>query len=600
MKLTKVLTSGVLGIASVAALVSCGGSKSTTLDNLSVCLASTPDKVDPALNSAVDGATYAVHLFSGLVKYADTNGDGELDLTADLATELAKPSVGSDGKATYTFTLRDGIKFSNGEDITAQDFVDSWNRAASYSIGGVTGLDADYGYMFEVIDGYDSLTESSKAGDEKTFLNVKATSTNTLTVTTTLEYNYFYELLAFPAYSVLYDAWNLDSDGAWAIKPSTCVTSGAYKMTKFTNAVEMVVEKRDDYWDADKVTTKKISFVFSDDDSAMLGQYEAGELAFIDTLSKATVTSYKNKDDYHVVGQLGTYYVSFNINASLFNGLTQAQAENLRKGISLLINRKYITETVTGLGETPSTGFVGAGLTDAAGGEFIDHNGDNEDGTGWTGDAENYASNVAKAIEYIKAAGYTYNESTHKFSGIPSIDYIINTNSGHQAIAEAIQAQLNEYGITVNISSSDWASFLQTRKQGNYSVARNGWLADYNDPISFLDMWVTSSGNNDCQLGRDAAASNTYSIDLSSIDGYQALSGTWSQTYDVLIGYIKSEDDAAKRYALMHKAETLLMSTGVIAPIYNYVDNWLQDPDLGNVYASPLGYKYFMWATLED
>ncbi len=604
MKATKILTCGVMSFVATVALVSCNKDEKSMLEELKVCLASTPDKVDPALNTTVDGGTYDAHLFAGLVRYVPGK-DGSLELAADLAESLPTPTIASDGKATYTFELRDGIKFSNGDDIVAQDVVDSWNRAASYSVGTVEGLDADYGYMFEVIDGYNSMNEKSeagtlKAGDEKSFLNVKADGTDKVVVTTTLEYPYFYELCAFPAYAVVHDAWNLDKDGAWAIDPSKCVSSGAYKLTSFERDVQMVVEKNENYWDTDNVTTKKIDFVFSDDESATLGQYMTGSLSLIDTLAKDTVAEYKDKADYHVMGQLGTYYVCFNINASTFNGLTQAQGENLRKGLSLLINRKYICDTVTGEGQTPSTGFVGAGLTDPQGGEFVDHNGDNEDGSGWTGNANDYTSNVAKAIEYIKAAGYTYDDTTKKFSGVPTINYSVNTGTGHESIAAAIKAQFAEYGITVTVNTMDWANFVTTRKQGNYDAARNGWLADYNDPISFLDMWITESGNNDCQLGKDAAASYTYTIDLSGIGKYSKLTGTWAQTYDVLIGYIKKEQDKDTRYKLMHKAETLLMSTGVIAPIYNYVDNWLQNTKLGNVYASPLGYKYFAWATLED
>ena len=187
-------------------------------------------------------------------------------------------------------------------------------------------------------------------------------------------------------------------------------------------------------------------------------------------------------------------------------------------------------------------------------------------------------------------------KSKKGFADMPSINYIFNTNANHKAIAETIQATYKNYGIKMNVSQDTWDNFLQTRKQGNYSVARNGWLADYNDPISFLDMWITDSGNNDCQLGRGDAANNTYTIDLSSIEGYEKLTGTWAETYDVLISKIKKETNTNKRYKLMHKAETLLMSTGVISPIYNYVDNWLQNTSLTNVYASPLGYKYFTWA----
>ena len=171
-------------------------------------------------------------------------------------------------------------------------------------------------------------------------------------------------------------------------------------MKTFTKDVKLEIEKNENYWDKANVTTSSVTFAFSADDSAMLGSFKDGSYLLIDSMDKATVNEYKNKNEYHVIGQLGTYYVSWNINAKMFSKLDQHAAEDVRKALSLLIDRKYITETVTGLGETPSTGFVGAGLSDPAGGEFVNHNGANEDGKGWTGDANNYAANVeaAKAL----------------------------------------------------------------------------------------------------------------------------------------------------------------------------------------------------------
>ncbi|HPZ00847.1 MAG TPA: hypothetical protein PLS28_05210, partial [Clostridiales bacterium] len=128
---------------------------------------------------------------------------------------------------------------------------------------------------------------------------------------------------------------------------------------------------------------------------------------------------------------------------------------------------------------------------------------------------------------------------------------------------------------------------------------RNGWLADYSDPISFLDMWVSGSGNNDVQFGKGNDANlGIYSIDLSKW-GYDVKveNGTWAQTYDVLISTIKGCTDENKRYEMMHYAEDLLMSTGCICPLYFYTDIYMLDKDVQGFYESPLGYKYFMYCT---
>jgi len=155
-------------------------------------------------------------------------------------------------------------------------------------------------------------------------------------------------------------------------------------------------------------------------------------------------------------------------------------------------------------------------------------------------------------------------------------------------------------GITVNLSNQEWNTFLNTRKNGDYFMARNGWLADYNDPICFLDMWVSNSGNNDIQYGKDAHAGLAmYSLDLTpyGVD-VQVENGTWAQTYDVLINAIKSCTDNANRYAMMHIAEDMLMATGCVVPLYFYTDIYMLDDSVEGFYSNPLGYKYFMHCTV--
>ena len=466
MKTKKILLGAAMSVAAVATLASCGGNS-----GLSVCLASTPKQVDPALNSAVDGACYAVHLYSGLVRYVPTADGKGLELAADLAKELPSP-VNEGGKVSYTFTLKDDIKFSDGTPIEPSDFVKSWNRAASYTPDDNSpagALDGDYNYMFEIIDGYTSLADKADndtltADDYKHFLNVTANDdNNTLKVVLPVNVPYFYELCAFPAYMVLKDADKLDTDGSWAKDPSKFVASGAYTLTSFEKDVKMVIEKNPMYWDAANVTTDKVNFVFSDNTSAMLAQYNAGELQLIDDLDAETVSVKQKANDYHMIGQLGTYYVSWNINGDTFKNTSIANNEEakaeVRNAISLLIDRKTIVTNVTKLGQTPSTGFVGAGLPDAAGGQFVDHNGVNGDGKGYVGDANKYDENKAAAITILKRY-FSFDESTQKFTNFPTIEYLYNTDPTHQAVAEAIQAQFRQVGITVTANNQEWAQFL--------------------------------------------------------------------------------------------------------------------------------------------
>ena len=146
----------------------------------------------------------------------------------------------------------------------------------------------------------------------------------------------------------------------------------------------------------------------------------------------------------------------------------------------------------------------------------------------------------------------------------PTLTYLYNTSEGHKAIGEYLQGALSAVGINMTLTNQEWNTFLETRKSGDYAVARNGCLADYNDPICFLDMWTSNSGNNDVQYGKgDHATLKMYNLDLTKY-GYDVKveNGTWAETYDVLIAKIKSCTDNETRYALMHIAEDMLMDTG--------------------------------------
>lgn len=272
----------------------------------------------------------------------------------------------------------------------------------------------------------------------------------------------------------------------------------------------------------------------------------------------------------------------------------QAKAE-IRTAISLLLDRNYIAESIGQAGQQPASSFVAMGMTDADGSQFYENAGHGENYTGYFNTAaEAYSDNYAMAFD-ILSRYYTYDETTGKFTDFPGITYLYNTSESHKAIAEYVQTVLGSVGITVNLENQEWSTFLNTRHQGNYGLARNGWVADYNDPLCFLDMWTSDSGNNDIQLGKGAhAQAAIYNLDLTPY-GYdiRVENGTWAQTYDVLIAKIRTCTNKDTRYALMHLAEDLLMSTGTVIPIYFYTDIYMLSDGVEGFFANPMGYKYF-------
>ena len=572
---------------------------------INVCLASEPDTIDPALNSAVDGATLTAHLFSGLAKWAQDE-NGNLEIVADAATELPEGVTNEDGTVTYTYTLRDGMTWSDGQPVTAGDFAFAWKRAAS------TALAADYGYMFEVVDGYADVWATDDAGNyvnPDAELNVVALDDKTLQVTLSNAVAYWNELLAFPAYFPVRE--DVVANEAWATDPSTYVCNGPYTMASWDHNSVISLQKNPNYYDADAITMDTINFYLSDDANNMLSNFENRSWQRIDDVPTHEIASLKEEypDEFVVAGQIGTYYVCWNINEEILpasSTLTGADAEKakeeIRSAIGLLLDRNYIVEEIGQAGQVPASSFVSMGMTDADGSQFYQNAGHNDAFDGYYDvSKDSFESNFNTAVETLKKY-YTFDEATQQFTDFPTLTYLYNTSESHKAIGEYLQSALAAVGITMNLENQEWATFLNTRKNGDYSIARNGWIADYNDPICFLDMWTTASGNNDVQFGKGANADVAiYNLDLTPY-GYDVnvTNGTWAQTYDVLISSIKSCTDSANRYAMMHIAEDMLMQTGCIVPLYFYTDIYMLDSNVHGFYSNPLGYKYFMYCTIEE
>lgn len=602
----------ILAAVMVFTLAACGGNEVNT-NSLAVCLASEPLTIDPALNSAVDGATMLAHLFAGLAKWSEDE-NGNLIIVADAAEELTEGVVNADGTVTYTYTLRDGLTWSDGQAVTASDFVFAWNRAASPALAG------DYNYMFDVVKGYAEMWESKDSGEvdkegnpipeyinPDAKLAVEATDDKTLVVTLNNEVTYWNELLAFPTYYPVRE--DVVADESWATKPETYVSNGAYNLTGWEHNSVITITKNEGFYDAANVTMPEIKFYLSDDTNNMLTNFKNSDWLLIDDVPTNEITSLKEEypDEYVVTGQLGTYYVCWNVNENLLpeaselegTAAEEAQAE-IRYALGLLLDRNHIVNQISKGGQVPASSFVAMGLTNPDGTQFYQTAGSSEEFYGYYNVAvEAFETNYEEAMKILKKY-YTFDEASGMFTDVPTLTYIYNTSDAHQAIGEYIQGAFAAVGINVELTNQEWNTFLETRKNGDYSVARNGWLADYNDPISFLDMWTTVSGNNDVQFGKGAHKNLAmYDLDLTGygID-YKVKDATWADTYDKLITEIKACDSTETRYELMHLAEDMLMETGCLTPIYYYTDIFMIDDSIDGFFCNPLGYKYFMYTTI--
>ncbi len=537
---------------------------------ITVCVGPDPETLDPALNSSVDGAIILTNAFAGLYGWADVNG--VLTIVPECAKEVVEPVLRADGKYQYTVTLKDGLKWSDGVAMKASDFVYAWNRAADPEVG------ADYQYMFDVIDGY-----SDEAGACK--LNISADDeAGTIVIVTANYCSYFNQLLAFATYyPVRKDI--VEGNDNWATAPATYVSNGPFTMKSWTVGGEIVFEKNENYWDAANVQADEIAFFLSDDDDAIYAGFTNGTIQYTTSVPVSLIPVLKNDSsrynvDFFIGDYIGTYYIEFNVEKS-FTGDAFADNE-VRKALALLIDRNYIVEQVTGGGQMPADGFVPAGMGDGTGAIF------REEADPWFSvDKADYEANCNEAVEILKKY-FTYENG--KFTDFPHFEFSLNPTSGNKAIAAAIQNMWEAYGISCTLDQREWKVIQTALTEGDFTMSRLGWIADYDDPVNFLEIMLSASGNNHPRLGKAGA------IGSAAIYGPNK-NQLWAD-FDDIIAEIKSTSDLEERAALMYEAEEWIRDTGVICPLYYYTNPYLANTNLTGYLYSPLGWVSFKEAKL--
>jgi oligopeptide transport system substrate-binding protein len=299
---------------------------------------------------------------------------------------------------------------------------------------------------------------------------------------------------------------------------------------------KIVLVKNENYREAANVKLDKIIMEMIVDSSTAITAYDSNEIDVLITIPTPEIPKRQVEDPtFSVQPYLGTYYYIFNVNKAPTNDI------NVRKALTLAIDREQIVNDVTKAGQQPATGFVPTGLVDSQGNDFRATAGDY--GISTTADVE-----AAKAAlnKYLKAQGYK------DVSEMPAVELIYNTSEGHKAVAEAIQEMWKKnLGVKVNLVNQEWAVFQDTRHVGNFEVARGGWIGDYNDPMTFLDLWTSYSGNNDAQWS------------------YKKGDFPENKEFDRLIENSKVAQGEARDKDL-YTAEKILMDNLVISPIYYY------------------------------
>lgn len=531
----------LLFVASVA-LTGCGGAKEqakeppppeTPRQELVFNLGSEPPTLDPALCTDSSSSTVIYQIFEGLTQR-------KLDGTGVEGAVATSWEVSPDGKE-YTFHLRDGVTWTNGDPVTAQDFEYSWKRTVDPRTA------SDYAYLMWCIVGAEEANNFQLPDKEKEpakyeaavkkleglldKVGVKALDAKTLKVSLTAPLPFFLDLMAFFTFLPVNRKAVEANPEKWAAEPATLVSNGPFRLEEWSHKSHLVLVKNDKYWDKDKVKLEKIKIVQISDPATCLTAYENKEFDMCDSglVPPPDTPRLLQSGTAKRMPFLATYYLDFNTTRKPLHDA------RVRRALSLAIDRKALTENVLKGGQLPALGFVPPGIRNpATGKDFREEAGD------LFPDAD-----VATAKKLLAETGYPEGKN------FPKLTLLYNTEGAHKDIAQAIQQMWKKnLGIQVELGGQEWQVFLKTRVQGDYDIARDGWIGDYIDPMTFLDMFLSNSPQNNPK---------------------------WkNKRFDDLIKKAKASNDQAARMQLLHEAEKLLIEEMPIAPVYFYVQIWFQ------------------------
>jgi oligopeptide transport system substrate-binding protein len=478
-----------------------------------------PQSLDPALISGQSEGRLAYCLFEGLTR---------LDAGGNVIPGAAERwEISPDGKI-YTFHLRPNLRWSDGQRLTAEDFVQSWRRVLEPATGAV------YAEVLFVIDN----AQHYQRGELKDFsqVGIKALDADTLQVRLVAPTPYFINLVGFTTYLPT-PTNSIRQHGDHWTRPGRLVSNGAYLLQdwKINDRLEFAANPR--YWDADHVNLKRVDALTVTQGNTAVNLYFTGQADLIldrGLILPQILPGLKTRRDLHIFNFLGTYFYRFNTSRAPFNNPL------IRKAFSAAIDRRAIVDKITLGGELPATSLVPdliKGYQPYAG----------------------IGYDPAQARAWLAAAGYPDGK------GFPRVAVMYNASQQHAGIAVEIQAMWQrELNVSVELRQVEWTAYLQALDSLDYDIARSSWVGDYPDPYTFLGCFTTGFGNN--RTG-------------------------WSNAdYDALLGAAGRETDPAKRFALLRDAEKILVhDEPPLTPIFFYVGMLLYDPDkFGGLHGTPL------------
>lgn len=508
-------TTTILALALIAA---CGSrderSRRVAEGEVVVNIGGDPRTLDPQLMTDVVSSQAVNPFLRGLTS---------LDADGKPVPEIAERwSVSEDGR-TFEFELRPA-KWSDGSPVVARDFVYAWtHRLLDPAFG------AEYAYLMFCVRGARERFEGTAPPES---VGVEAIAPDRLRVETVGPAPFLPQLVAHNAFLPVRDGLDAESPD-WALRAETFVGNGPFVMRAYSPGDRIVGERNPDYWNAAEVAMRKLTLRFVADESTERLAFETGELDATAHAPRADLDSLRGSPALRFAPLVGTYYLNFNMGDPLF-----ADAR-VRRALALAIDRAAIVEHATRAGETVATGFVPPSLYDSPSPAFL----------------PDAAFDEARRL--LAEAGFPGGE------GLPEIEYLYNTAEEHRAIAEVIQETWRrELGVRIVPRNLEYKALIDRRLEGDFAIARNHWIADFLDPINFLEVYLSDSGNN---------------------------ASHWKDPeFDALVEEARREADPAKRMEILKRAESRLIEALPVVPIFHHALPYLVAPELDGYFLNPM------------
>ena len=475
-----------------------------------------PSTLDPALMQDTASNQFYLAMFEGLVQYDPKTSKG--------IPAMAKSwDISPDGM-TVTFHLRDA-KWSDGHAVTAQDFVYGWLRELAPETA------ANYAYMLGmVVKGADAYNAGKGKAED---VGVKALDDKTLQVQLAGPAPYFVDMTAHSAFAPA-PKWAIDKFGDQWTKPGNIVVNGPFTLKEWKPQDRIIVVKNKNYWDAKNVKLNSIEYLASDNMSTNYKMYKAGAVDWMSGIDLNMIDEIKLRKDFQTSAQFATYYLDLNSQRAPFNDV------RVRKAFAAAIDKQTLVDKVLKGGQIPADSICPpmAGYTPQGGQKF----------------------DVAAAKKFLADAGYPDGK------GFPTLTYVYNTSTGHKLIAEYVQQQLKaNLNVNLVLQNMEFKTLIELRNKHDFTIARDGWVGDYLDPNTMLELFISGSGNN---------------------------SGDYNNPkFDKAMDDARTSSGDARMKLLETAEKTLLTQDQGLIPLYFYSNQDMVDTSKwGGWYANPIGY----------